>query len=365
MQEIKIKEVVSKKDFKIFLNLSKTIYKDNPTYVTPLNFHIKMMIGKIGTHKKHLFLAYDGETPVARVGIKVHKHDGTEYLHFGFFECLEGYQQAAKELIAHSHKLYPTLTMKGPYHFRMEDPYIGTLVDGFENAPYFLMTYNPKFYPSYLEEAGMEKAMDLITYAANGLADFPEVFHRKVKEAKSKGITIRWLNPKKMKDEVRTIAKIFNEALSNNWGFEELIDKQVKEMYILFKLFLNPKIVALAQKDGEDIGCLIMLPNYNPMIKKAKGKISPMLIFDFIFNKKNINTTRGYAMGVLKKAHGLGIGTSLMSAMRDRCVNELNMPICEISWILSNNDSMNAVAKHINGTPNKTYRIFEKPPLQS
>src|SRR5471030_293939 len=144
---IDIVEVTTKKQLKMFLELPQRIYKDSSSpYVMPLEMHMSMMMGKLGTPQKHFFLAQVDGKPVARLGTKVHKNGKETRLHFGFFECQENIPQAAKALIDKAHIMYPYLEMMGPFHFRQEDPYIGILVQGFELDPYFMMPYN---LPSY------------------------------------------------------------------------------------------------------------------------------------------------------------------------------------------------------------------------
>src|SRR6185436_4963330 len=96
------------------------------------------------------------------------------------------------------------------------------------------------------------------------------------KEAREKyGISIRTIDPKNLDKEARTIAGIFNDALSRNWGYEEFLEEKIKEMVTLFKVFIDYRVVLMAQKDGKDVGCLIMLPDYNPVIRDGHGKLTP------------------------------------------------------------------------------------------
>ena len=361
---IEIVEVKGGADLREFIRLPKKIYDlKNGKYVMPLNVHMKMMMGKIGSGRKHFFLAKkDGKT-VARMGAKVHKHGSKTNLHFGFFECLEGHPDAAKALVEHAHSLYPQYPMMGPFQFRMEDPYVGTLVQGFEFDPYFLMSYNPPYYSEYLEKAGLKKAMDLFTYTVNDPKSLTSIVKESARRARGMGVSVRTMNPKSLKSEARTVAGIFNDALSRNWGFEEFVEEQVKEMVQLFKLLIDHRVVAFAQKDGKDVGCLIMLPNYNPIIKDGHGRITPRLIWRYFNRKKLVNTTRGYALGVLKQYHGLGMGSVLVDHMFE-AAPLAGYETAEISWILANNGPMNELSKAMGGMHNKVYRVFEKPSLR-
>jgi hypothetical protein len=251
----------------------------------------------------------------------------------------------------------------GPFHFRLEDPYVGVLVDGFQHEPYFLMPYNPHYYDSYLKAAGLTTAMDLYTYEAEASTGLPPSLAANAAEARANGFRMRTLNPKKLKEEAKTIQRIFNDALSKNWGYEELLDDQVSEMVMLFKAFIDPRVVFLVEKDGKDVGCLITLPNYNPVIKSGKGSFTPKVIWDFFRNKGKLKRLRGYALGVLREYHGQKLASLIIDCAWTDCV-KAGYTGAEISWILASNGPMNELSKHLGGQQSKTYRIYEAPSLK-
>lgn len=358
--EIEIVEVKNGRDFKSFLELPDRIYTEpNTRYVKPLNLHMKMMIGKLGTPKKHLFLAKKNGQIVARMGAKVHTHANKTTLNFGFFECMEGHADATVALVEKIHSLYPDLKIIGPHHFRMEDPYIGALVEGYDQDPFFLMSYNPPYYSDYLARAGFTKVMDLFTYELHSKNPLEPSLYKNAEESVKAGVTIRTVNRKDLNGEARIISGIFNDALSKNWGFEEFLEEQINEMVMMMKMFLDTDVVSIAMLNGKPVGSLIMIPNYNPLIKPFKGKVTPGFILKFMNKKKYVNNLRGYALGVLKEAHGLGIGSLLVKDMFERGPRH-GYPSAEVSWVLANNGPMNELSKAMGGKHSKVYRIFEK-----
>lgn len=360
MSQYEIVEVKSAKDLKEFLNLSLKVFPDrNGLHVQPLNAVMKMQIGKLGVPEKHLYLAKLNGESVARIGVKVHRHQKKEALHFGFFECRDGHKAAAIDLIKKARSLRPDLDFMGPFHFRLEDPYVGVLVDGFDLEPYFLMPYNPPYYDEYLKSAGLTTAMDLFTYEAKSASPPPASITENAKAVAAKGFKVRTLDMKRLREEATTIAKIFNDALSKNWGYEEFLDEQVDEMVSLFKLFIDPRVVFMVHKDGSDAGCLIMLPNYNPVVKSGNGKITPRVVWDFLRKKGKLNSIRGYALGVFREYHGQGLA-SLIVDEAWKAGKAAGYETCEISWILASNGPMNELSKHMGGKQSKTYRIYEQ-----
>lgn len=354
-------EVKNSKQLQVFLDLPNDIYPKDSRYIRPLDVHVKMMLGKLGSPQKHVYLAYQGQTPVARAAFKVHRHAGKEALHFGFFECKEGHKEAVKLLIEHAHNLYPHLPLRGPFHFRMEDPYIGILVEGYDMDPYFLMPYNPPYYDEYLKDAGLRGLMDLYTYQVKAEKKYADVITENAKKAKANGYGVRKINRRKLKDEAFAIASIFNDALSKNWGFEEFIEEQVNEMVLMFRFFLDMDAIYIAHKDGKDIGCLLMIPNFNHLIKNCKGKITLEFLYKYLRRfKEHKNEIRGYALGVKKEAHGQGIGSLLVDEGWTDMYHNIGYTDGEISWVLSNNGPMNELSLAMNGKHNKVYRIYEK-----
>lgn len=365
-----IKRVLTKGDFNTFLKFPQKVYQQKDIhaehYIMPLHIVTKMLIGDYKKDSTHLLLGLNDHNQVcARLGVKIHKHKDTMEIHFGFFEALKEQNQIVKALFDYARNLAPHSRIIGPYNFRMEDPYMGLLVEGFEYSPYFLMSYNPPYYQDYFDHViEMKKEMDVFAYNVHHQASLDAQMKEKALLCKEKGFEIRWMRKNKMKEDTRIIARIFNEALENNWGFEHLLENQVKEMYTLFKLFVNPDAVGFAMKDGQEVGCLIILPDFNHAIAHSQGRIGFKLIYEMLFRKYQQESCRGYALGLKKQYQGHGLGAFLMYNVWQRCTRELGFKRGEISWILSENKAMNKLTEQLESQVNKVYRIYSKGPLK-
>src|ERR1017187_5570242 len=130
-----VEEVKSKTQLREFMNLASLIYGTNhPKFVYPMKFHLKMMLGNLNSNDKKILLARDGDlNTVARIAFKEHRQGDKIDLHFGFFECLQGHSEAVTALFDYGQKCFPDLSfirIRGPFHFRQEDPYVGLLEIG-------------------------------------------------------------------------------------------------------------------------------------------------------------------------------------------------------------------------------------------
>ncbi|MCE7875552.1 hypothetical protein DYH09_35025 [bacterium CPR1] len=361
---LKIVPVIRESQVRRFMDLSWRVHSDPATlWVPPVWMHLRQLMGRLRDPERRFLLALKDGEPVARVGVKIHG----DALHFGFMECVQGHGQALARLLEEAHQLAPQLPMRGPYHFRLEEPYSGLLVEGFEHEPYFLMPYNPAYYLEYLEQAGMHKLKDL--YAHEILPDSArlEVARKAAQRAEQCGVEVRTLKRSRLPQDVRSMAEVFDSALSGNWGFEPIDEEQVQALLLLTRYFLDPKLVWLASYEGRDVGSLFMLPNYNPLIKAARGRLTPGFVLRFLWGRKSIDSFRGYALGVRRDLGADLSGAMVAGALANAVLSEgvrVKWRALEVSWVLEDNQPMNSLARVLGGRRYKVYRVLEKPALR-
>ncbi len=356
---IELIKVENNKAFSDFLNFPEKLYfhiLKNTHYIMPLKLITKLSIGNFKKKTSiSLFMIKEKGEVKARLGLKLHKGK----VHFGFFEAVPDRFDIVEKLFSHAFSLYKDHEFIGPYNFRMEDPYVGLMVEGHSTDPYFMMSYNPSYYKEYFEKLELHKVMDLLTYDVLGKTELPVEMKEKAIALQNQGYSLRALTHRSMKRDVKIIAGIFNDALSDNWGYEELTKNQIQDMYLMFKFFINPKLVVIASDEtGNEVGCLIMLPNFNKFLKNNKGRLTPSLLWNVLTKRKKIDSARGYALGIKKSHHGKGVGSYLIWHGWKRSVKIGGIKKGEISWILSNNEKMNSLTVKMKGKPNRKYRVY-------
>lgn len=341
-----------------FLALAEEIYRDHPRWVSPLRLHQGAMLAG-----NPAWTVVEGGRTVARMAARVHRQAGREAIHFGFFECREGHPEAARLLVERARALAPGLPLRGPYHFRQEDPYPGLLVDGFDVDPTFLMPYNPPWYDGYLKEAGLRPVMDLYAHEVRPETARLDLLESRVARARAQGIEVRTMDRRHRAREVRSMCRLFNRFLADNWGFEEFEEAQIREMTVLAYAFLEPHMVFLASHEGRDVGCAIVVRDFNPLLKPARGRITPALVWDYLFHRKRLQRFRGYALGVLPECRHMDVPAALVGAILEGArASEPGWESMEVAWVLADNARMNAMANAFGARRTKTYRLFEALP---
>ena len=90
------------------------------------------------------------------------------------------------------------------------------------------------------------------------------------------------------------------------------------------------------------------------------GKLWPFGIFKALIAKRRINWMRVIILGLVEEWRGKGIDVLLYLGLI-RAGREVGITRGEQSWILEDNDKMNASIKRLGGQMYRTYRLYEIP----
>lgn len=368
---IQIYKVSTKADLRDFIDFPHELYAGDKNYVPELFIAQRDMLTP-GKHPslKHidleLFLAKIGPVIVGRVAA-IHNKNHLAFTQdnngfFGFFDCVDNYN-VAKHLLdravewIHGRGLTGVL---GPVNFSTNDP-CGLLIDGFDEPPQVMMTYNKAYYQSFIEMYGFEKRMDLFSYWFN-----PDTIPNRVltlagnieQRLNRSGITIRTVNLKNFKAEVKSIKRIYNEAWDKNWGFVPFTDEEFEYVAKDMKLILDEDFIHVAEKDNEVIGFSLALPNINEVQKNVRrGRLWPSGIFKLLLNRSKIRSVRVITLGVLDAYRMQGIEACFYTKINEMVVKK-GYKGAEASWILENNEMMNRELQNIGSSVYKTHRLY-------
>ena len=184
MNPLIIKPVETLEERKSFLSFPWKVYKDNPYWVPPffserLHFTDPEKNPFFENAEAQLYMALRGDEIVGTIAAFVnHRHNkfqNENIAFFGFFEVLEDYE-AADALFKTAEgwaKERGYSALRGPAQWNTNDE-CGLLVDGFDDRPRVLMTYNPAYYVDYIEKLGYKYARDLWAYKVS-VKDFMKV----------------------------------------------------------------------------------------------------------------------------------------------------------------------------------------------
>jgi GNAT superfamily N-acetyltransferase len=379
MADLYVLKVESQSDLERFIHFPWTVYKDDPYWVPPLISERKEFLSpEHNPFFEHAstayFLAMRGDQIVGTIAAisndNYNAFQGTNVGFFGFFEVLED-PEAAAALLKEAERWVKAAghsSVIGPAQFSSNDE-LGLLIDGFDDAPRILMTYNPKRYKTYLEANGYRKAMDLWAYSlpvADFVANTPAKLTRVVEKIRTRrNLTVRTLNMKRFDEEVRAFKEIYNTSWEKNWGFVPFTEAEIELMAEQLKAIIDPDLVILVEQDGKLVGGSISLPDLNQPLKKAyprPGTPEFLTMLKLLWHWKvggRLDWIRVFALGVLPEYRGLGVDALMYMETAKNAIPK-GFKYAEMSWILESNDMMNRAIRMLGGEVYKTYRMFEK-----
>jgi len=370
VNSIRIDKVNTKKELKAFIKFPWEVYKSDPNWVPPLIMDVKEKLDKkknpfFEHSKMELFLAYKNGKITGRIVAIIDDmhnefHD-EKVVFFGMYECfddLETSQALLDQVVAWGLERGMD-TLRGPMNLSMNDE-CAFLLEGFDSPPMIMMAYNPLYYLDLMEKCGLVKAKDLYAFYMSAEEDMLKKIQGIVSEIKKKtNVSLRSVRMKKIDEEVEKIKYVYNNGWEKNWGFVPWTEKEMDHMAKKLKTFADPDIVIIAEDKERPVGFAFALPNYNEVLIKLNGRLTPLAILKFLIYRRKIESVRAVVFGIVKEYRQTGLSYLLYSEF-EKNVKKRGYKWGETSWQLEDNDAINRFVKSIGGEVYKKYRIFEK-----
>lgn len=361
-------EVRSKKNLNDFIKLPLALYSRDPFYVPPLLRQMKKHFSDNNPFFRHsrvkFFLAtQNGEIKGRTVSIINRRHNefhGEKTGFFGFFESVDEDDVASALLdrVAGELKKEGMDVMRGPMNFSTNEE-CGFLMEGFDNHPFLMTPYNPPYYNTLMERYGLRKTKDLYAYILNVPDELPQKIHRVADIIAKTGITVRHLNKRHFLRDMLIFKDVYNSAWEKNWGFIPLTDEELAYLGHNLEPVVKENLTIIAEKKGEPVGFMGMLPDYNVVLKQMKGRLTPMSIIKAFIWSKRIKDLRMLLLGVKNEYRNRGVD-ALLFREGFKGVKGGGYERVEFSWILEDNIPVQRLIEMIGGRLYKKYRIYEK-----
>jgi len=355
---MRIIKVVNEKQNKEFLDVARTIYKNDKIWVCPLDSEITNIFNPASnvyfSHgiAERWVLKNDSGDLVGRIAAFIdYKTSETEDQPtggIGFFECIHD-QQAAALLFDTAKSWLENQNIKamdGPINFGERDSHWGLLVDGFTH-PSFEVSYNQAYYRELFEAYGFQIYYKQEGFHLDVTKPLPERF-LKIAEwvAKKPGYEFKHFSWKDSDQLIKDFAEVFNAA----WGslfenFEPLKVDYIRNTIKKAKPIIEEEFVWLAYKDGKPIAIYLMYPDLNMILKYMNGKLNLWNKLKFVWLKKMkvVTRARGVLMGVIPEFQNLGIESAFIMKIAKAIERKPHYKEIEFSWVGDFNPKMRKI----------------------
>jgi hypothetical protein len=365
--------VRTRRDRKAFLQLERTLYRDDPYWVPPIWQVRQELVG----FKRHpfyddaacqAFLVRRGDEVVGRVLAIINHAHNRRYDErrgfFGFFECRDDVR-VSQELLTTAARWLRERGMtdvRGPVHPSLNYE-VGLLVDGFDSPPTFLMPYNRDYYGRLLEAFGFVKVQDLFSYEAHIdiLEDLDPKLMFVINEATRRfNVKCRPLTRRRFKADVRKFLEIYNLSLQQTWGYVPMSKSEIDHQSKGLRHLIVPELTSIAEIDGRAVGAGFGLLDYNQIIKKIDGRLFPWGWLKLLTGKRQIDRLRLISTNVLPEYQKWGLGLVTLARILPDAI-QFGVQFGEFSWILESNSLSRGTVERGGARRTKVHRIYDRP----
>lgn len=368
--EIRIDKVRTRREFKLYRDFPRAVYKNDSNWVPPLNMDFKEKLDRkknpfFEHADRELFLAYRGHRVVGRVlGIVDDNHNAFHDEKVVFFGQYESFNEpdvtgALLHSVAAWGRDKGMTILRGPVNISLNDE-CAMLIEGFDSPPAVMMPYNPEYYNDLMGQFGLVKAKDFLAFIMHRdhttVADVKTIVDKFQRESK---ITVRPFNMKEWKREAEIVKFLYNNAWERNWGFVPWTEREMDHMVKTLRPLGDADIIGIAEDEGKPIGFGFAFPNYNEVLIKMNGRLTPLSMLKFLWLRKRIKGVRILVFGVLKPYRLTGVSYLLFSFLQQNILRK-RYQWAETSWQLEDNEAVNKFVMSVGGKVYKKYRIYEK-----
>ncbi|KAF3887498.1 MULTISPECIES: hypothetical protein [Nostocales] len=371
-----IRVVTTAADNKMFLDVPKKVYANDPYWVPPIRSSVAKQFTFanpfLGYGKLEQFIAIseDAKNPqavgriVASVNQRLIDREGQNIGLFGFFECVNDFTiaQALLEVACKWLREQGMTAVRGPIDFSTHNNCL-FLVDGFDSPPMVMMPYNPPYYREFMEKDGWHKAKDAYAYDFPLNKPLPAEFEKGYHIACKSGVNFRPIATKgeAFEQDVKSIYHLFNTTFANNWSSSPRTEAEFLEEAQDLKDLIDPDAFPIAEYDGKMVGFFMGLPDYNIPLKHVNGKLNWLGILKFLWYRRQIDRGRVLVVCSLPEYRRKMVPLALIYlGMQGGSKKGKPYKRAELSWVFEDNFPSRKLIEAAGGKIYKTFRIYEK-----
>lgn len=279
---------------------------------------------------------------------------------FGFFESINSSEISSRLLGTVEAELRGKgmTVMRGPMNFSTNEE-CGFLIEGFDHPPMLMTPYNPPYYGELMDGLGMQKAKDLYAFIHEVRETLPDKVLRVAVIAEKRGITVRPVDKKLFHEEMKVFKEVYNSAWERNWGFVPLTDDELDYLGERLRQIVVPELTLIAEDNGEPVGFMGLLPDFNYVLRHMNGRLNPFTILKALYYSRRITDLRLLLLGIKKDYRSKGVD-ALLYREGFNSLKKGGYKRVEFSWILEDNIPVQRIVEMVGGRLYKRYRIYEK-----
>ncbi len=301
---------------------------------------------------------------IAHIDHNLRRYQKNKWGLFGFFEA-ENDPQIAEALFDAAEGWLAERDcnrMVGPMEFSTNHS-VGLRIQGHSSPPVLFEPWHPPYYQDLLEDQGLTKEIDAVWWEAafdeveasvrEGVAELA------AKATDTHGVTIRRMQKRNARADLMEYLRVQNATLTPNWGFVPLTETEIVYTADILSNFLDEKWAMLAESNGETVGAVVALPDYNQCLARLNGRLSPLGRVKFSYYKRKINQVRSLFMGVKPEYQHLGISAAFVHEQLKNA-DRYGFRRAHVGWTFETNEPLTRGVEAFGIGLSRRYRVYGK-----
>ena len=375
---IRVEPVETRNALDAWIRFPSSIYGPESAWVPPLYSDLRRILDRrrnpFFRHGKALpLLAVDGASDAPLGRILVHVFDRHNVLHrertvfFGFPELVDRADVATALVRAAARQAaaWGGETLRGPFNMTAMQE-MGVLTDGFDAAPAVDMVYTAPHVVARLTEAGLRPTFPATTYR---LADVSQLSSGALLRQRHRALLadpawrFRAADGKHLNRELETLRELLNASFAQNPHFVPITRDEFEFQIGPFRRLLDLELCRVAERDGVPVGFVVAAPDFNPLLKRMRGRSGPREVLGFLLNRRRVRDVSLIIMGVHPAYQGVGVmrvlHAQLVEAMQRRSYRGL-----AVTWVADVNPASNASLRSLGLQPLHRVTLLEAPVME-
>lgn len=211
-----------------------------------------------------LYIAWQDSRPAGRISASYDRlNPRSDVAFFGSLVC-QNSSAVLQALLKEARRFasrYNCRYLIGPATFNTNQQ-VGLLIEGFTHGPQYMLPYNPPYYQQLLEECGLHREADLLTFSWSAAQGIPDRIREKAARARENMPTarVRPVNPASIFQEAHIISEIFNQSMSQVWGFIPVRPEETLATLHSCMQDIHPSLQLILEVGGKPAGVLLFFP---------------------------------------------------------------------------------------------------------
>lgn len=365
---VQIREAQGRRGLREFARVPFELYRESPLWVPPLiGDTIGMLDARSNPGFEHwrgrCWIARKGGRAVGRVAGFVDTRSKERRARFGYWETEDDAETAAALLgtVEEWVRSERRTMLEGPFGITTFEP-SGILVEGFEELPTAVSSYNHPYYGPRLEECGYGKEVDYLEYHLR-LEETPNPRVEKVAAYILKKKDLRLVRARNRRELLKYADGVFdliNKTYAGLHGFVPLTRRQIRFFTKRFFPFLEPAFVPMvADAAGRIVAVAIGIPSLSRGLQAARGRLFPFGFLRMIREVKKGDGLDLLLIGVAPELQKAGVNSVVMHEMHKAAIEKGRLEV-ETNGELETNESVQAQWEGYDARRHKRRRIYRK-----